>query len=228
MCPSTEDDNEGWDITVDQLTKCVGSLLFNRDVPMESNTNTDEIILCVTHADNATESNVVTELGTTATNIRRWKIVAIDSDNKHVTVRVDSTLSSAENLLITGALMSISKFMPTHWNYEDKSDTRRAIVTQEFKIVGQHLVPDELLKVHTQSKRVIPVNMKKKVSRKKSKQRTDMNVQANTDAACECSDNLCSKNGVEFVTCLTTCTPVKDIPIVLVTRECAFATKELS
>ena len=190
-------DDGGHGIGIDQLTKGIGSLLFNRDMPMDS--NTDEIILYITHADNVTESNVVAELGTTAINTRRWKISAIDGDKKYITVRVDSTLSSAGNLLIPGAVISVSKFIPIYWNYQDKSDTRCAIVIQEFKVVGQHPVPDELLKRPTQNKRVVPVNTKKKVAHKKKKQRTD--VEANA-TVCKCTGNLCSKNGVEFVTCL--------------------------
>ena len=111
--PPTEDDDEGWGVTVDQLTKDIGSLLFNRDVPVESNTNMDEIMLHISHADNVTESNVVAELNTTSINTRRWKIVAIDGNDEHANARVDSTLSSVENLLITGAVMSIGKFIPT-------------------------------------------------------------------------------------------------------------------
>ena len=103
--------NEGWGIIIDQLTKGVNSLLFNRDIPIDL--IVDKIILYVTHADDATENNVVTELGATATHTRRWKIAAIDSDKKHVNVRVGSTFSSARNLLIQGCIALISKSIPT-------------------------------------------------------------------------------------------------------------------
>ena len=44
----------------------------------------------------------------------------------------------------------------------------------------------------------------------------------------KCTGNLCSKNGVEFATCLTTCVPAKNMSLALVARECVFATKELT
>ena len=63
VCPPTEDYNEGWGATVDQLTKDIGSLLLRRGVPIEPNTSVDEATLHVARAGNATESNVVAELG---------------------------------------------------------------------------------------------------------------------------------------------------------------------
>ena len=42
----------------------------------------------------------------------------------------------------------------------------------------------------------------------------------------KCTGNLCSKNGVEFATCLTKCVPAKNMHLALVARECVFATKE--
>ena len=126
-CPLTKD-NKRWSVRTDQLTKDIGHLLFNRAMPIGF--NTDEIILCIVHADNVAFSNVVTKLGTTAMNTRRWKIVAIDGDKKHATVRVDSTLSSAGNLLIPGTIVLISNSIPTHWNCEDRNDARCTIVMQ--------------------------------------------------------------------------------------------------
>ena len=61
--------NEGWGVSIDLLTKGVGSFLSNGVMPI--GLSTDEIILYMTHADDVTESNIVTELGTTAINTRR-------------------------------------------------------------------------------------------------------------------------------------------------------------
>ena len=44
---------------------------------------------------------------------------------------------------------------------------------------------------------------------------------------CNCNGDLCSKHGVEFVTCLTECVPVESISLPLVARECVFATRKL-
>ena len=73
--PPTEDDNEGWGITVYPLIKGIGSLLFNRDMPIESNTNMDEAMLHATHADNVTDSNVFAELGTTAMKLLQLMVM---------------------------------------------------------------------------------------------------------------------------------------------------------
>ena len=183
------------------------------------------MILCISHAGDVAESNVVTDLRTAVTNARRWKIVTIDGSGKHTTFRVDSTLISAGNLLIPGDVALISKSILACWNHEDRSDSRSAIFVQEFKIVGQNPVPDESLVGPTQSKHVVPANAKKKVSHKKKKQRSDAEASI---TLCECTGNLCSKNGVEFLTCLATFVPVKFISLELVARECVFATKELS
>ena len=112
-------------VTFDQSTKGIGRLLFNRDMPIGF--NTDEIILYINHAENVTFRNVVTELGTTAICTRRQNFFAIDGDKKHINVRVNSTLSSAGNLLIPVTITLISKSIPTHWNYEDRNDARCAI-----------------------------------------------------------------------------------------------------
>ena len=185
--------NEGWGFSTDLLTKGVGSLLFNKDVPI--GLSTDETIMCTTHADNVPERNVVTELGATETNTCRWKIAAIGSDKKHINVRVDSTLSSAENLLIPGSITLISKSIPARWTYENRSDTRCAIIMKEFKVEAQHPVPSELLVGPTQNKCTIPVSAKKKVMHEKKKDHVE--TEANI-AMSKRTGNLCSKNGVEL------------------------------
>ena len=152
--------NKWWGIRIDQLTKGIDSLLFNRG--MHIRFNTDKIILCISHAENVTESNFVTELGTAATNMRRWKYVPIDGDNKHITIQVNSTLSSAGNILIPGVVSLISKSIQIFWNYEDRSDDTCAIVVQEFKIVGQHPVPDESL-VNQHKKSILSLLMRRKM-----------------------------------------------------------------
>ena len=136
--------------------------------------NTDEIIINVTRADNVIDRNAITELGTAAINTRHWKIVTVDGDKKCITVRVDSTLTSSGNLLILGVGVLISKSIPMFWNYEDRNDVRCEIFMQEFKIVGQHPAPDELLVGPTQNKRVIPVNAKKNLL---TKRRSNVQIQ---------------------------------------------------
>ena len=83
-----------------------------------------------------------------------------------INVRVDSTLSSAGNLLIPGSIVLISESIPTHWSYETRSDARCAIITKEFEVVGQHPVPSELLVGPVQNKYVIPVSAKKMKKRR--------------------------------------------------------------
>ena len=137
----------------------------------------DETILCIACAGNVAFRNVVTELGTAEASTCRCKNVAIDNDKKHITVRVDSTLTSSGNLLILGVGVLISKSIPMFWNYEDRNDVRCEIFMQEFKIVGQHPAPDESLVGPSQNKRAILVNVKKKVF---TKRRSKVQMQRRT------------------------------------------------
>ena len=101
---------EGWVINIDDLTKDVGSLLFDRGIPiMKPHGN---ICLLVTHAEMGTKSY---ELDNCTDNIRQWKFTAIDGDNKSIVLRIDTSLNTAGNLLSPGTVIMIESCISIYY-----------------------------------------------------------------------------------------------------------------
>lgn len=62
---------------------------------------------------------------------------------------------------------------------------------------------------------------KKEVASKKSNNNND-------HSDFQCTGEMCSKHGVNFVVCLTQCVPVDSVSLTMVARDCVFANKDIA
>ncbi|KAL7518122.1 hypothetical protein ACHAWF_000176 [Thalassiosira exigua] len=143
-------------------------------------------------------------------SVRKWKFTAIDGDETSIMLRIDSTLNTARNLLTPGAIVKVHSFAPVYSRYDDEDERRCAIVVRKFEVVGRQVLSQTQL--GPPKKRAKPAKPIKK---------HEPNQVSIGDGGF-CSGELCSKHGVEFVTCSTECIPVQEVSLSLVARECVF------
>ncbi|KAL7545105.1 hypothetical protein ACHAWF_008472 [Thalassiosira exigua] len=205
-------DKGGWGAETNALTKDIGASLFAQTVPDLSGGS--NVILQITHS----ESEWVKRTIDNSTVLwQRWKFTAVDGDGTSILLRVDSTLSSAANLLTPGSIVNIQSFIPIRYSYDDHNDKRCAIVIKEFELKGYQPLKEEQMKRPT-----------KRAKAKKVKSTRKQPTKTPESPQCKCKGEQCSQHGVEFVLCITECVPVNSVSLPLVARECVFADKELS
>ncbi|KAL7535206.1 hypothetical protein ACHAXR_006338, partial [Thalassiosira sp. AJA248-18] len=107
----------GWGPSPEDLTKDIGGQLYDRALPiLKLGSN---IMLQITHAESEWKSNQM--------------------DNSTVpSQQVDTTLTSAANVLTPGAVVLIESFIPIHFKYDDHQDERCAIVLEKIELKGHH------------------------------------------------------------------------------------------
>ena len=213
-----------WGLGLDDLTKNVSNRLDQRDFP-HMRPSDEPLCLVITNATPCDWGKTkVDDGGNAVVNFRTWRFGAADGDNKYVHIRLDSTLSTEGNLLTTGTVILIKKFLPVYYSYENLHNNMVAVVVREFEIVGRCQVPTHLLEAPKESDRAQPLpeaTKKRKKSTKKKKA-----AATEEEQNCDCTGNLCSIHGTEFVVCLTQCVPVSEASLPLVARGCVFATRE--
>jgi len=209
---------ENWGRSTDELTKDIAQILHDRHINFMSESK--DIYLQITNTESAYKSSKIND-NDVAVKHRQWKFTAIDGDKSSITLRLDSTLNTAGNVLTPGTVIHVKRYLPIYWKYDDNIQKKCAIVVREFEVVGRQQVPPENAN-QPPKQRVKPKAAQKISKRKKlSKKEED-----GTTAAVAC-DGSCSCHGVEFRICLTVCVPVSSISLAIVARECVFATRSV-
>lgn len=198
--PETEE--EGFGEGTECLTKDIGALLFGKQLSiMEA--KTDAIYLQITHAESNSGSR---DIAGTTVNVRKWKFMAVDGDGKSIVLRIDSTLNTAGNLLTPGTIVKVLNSLPVYFRYKEAEETKCALVVREFEVVGRRSLAAEF--VEAPKERVKPAKKKKPPAKRA---RATKAAPAKSDG-CACAGEQCSKDGVEFVTCITQCIPIESCP----------------
>ncbi|KAL7547930.1 hypothetical protein ACHAWF_011205 [Thalassiosira exigua] len=192
------------------LTKNIGMRLNQKQLST-TRPEEDKIYLQVTHAESTMSSSSIDDV---TVSVQKWKFTAIDGDETSIMLRIDSTLN-AGNLLTPGAVVEVHSFAPVYFRYDDEGERRCAIVVRKFEVVGRQVLSQTQLG---------PPKKRAKLTKPTKKHEPN---QVSIGDGGFCSGELCSKYGVEFVTCLTECIPVQEVSLSLVARECFFATRSL-
>ncbi|KAL7527143.1 hypothetical protein ACHAXR_001827 [Thalassiosira sp. AJA248-18] len=210
----------GWGSSPEDLTKDIGGQLYDRALPiLKLGSN---IMLQITHAESEWKSN---QIDNSTVPSQQWRFNAVDGDGTSIPLRVDTTLTSAANVLTPGAVVLIESFIPIHFKYDDHQDERCAIVIKKFELKGHHPLSDDLLKRPTKRAKISKEikQAKKKAIARREHHPTEKSI----NPGCKCQGELCSQHGVEFVVCLTECVPVESVSLPMVARECVFANKDV-
>ena len=204
----------GWGIDTDELSKGFGQKLHDRGMCIH--THGKDVTLQITHVDSERMS---LQLYDNNIPFCKWKFSAVDGDGVSINLRVDSTLNSVAGILTPGTVVNMESFVPIWYSYENTEDMRCCIVMRKFKVVGHRPLQDEL---HGR-----PLKRAKSIKKENAKAGIPAPTEANPPGVCKCNGELCSKEGVEFVVCITKCIRPESISLPMVARDCVFATREV-
>ena len=137
---------------------------------------------------------------------RQWRFADVDRDEKAVNIRLDSTLHTAGRHLNPGTIIFIKKYIPVYWKYDEHARRNFAIVVLDLEIVSHHELKEEL--VNGRQKEWANPTMDAKPKREKKKSRNTNQITVPPTGQ-QCSGNLCSCYGVNFVMCITDCVPIQ-------------------
>ena len=197
---------------IEMLTKDFGNKLYDRDeLPLS-------FVLQITAS--SQKKNNLTLGNKIQAPYRQWTFEGRDGDDCIITIKLDSTLHSQGNRLQKGAIIKVDNFFPVYFHYNDKSDSRCAIVLKQFSVVGSFPVEDKFLGRPPQRKKV-----KVKASNKDGEAHSENDTDDDADNR-PCGGEQCSKYGVSFENCIVTCIPIDDVALQIVADECVFARKD--
>jgi len=205
-------DDGAWGVSLEDLSKGAGKRLYERKLSSDG----VKLVIQVTHRSN--NDRQVSRIGNTDVSTKMSKFCALDGDGVQFIFRVDSTLNSAANMLTEGAIVSVGSFFTVYFTHEDSSDTRCAIVAREFRVVGHCPLSEE-------QKGCPKFSIKVKKPKEKKRKAEEIEVNDESVESCNCNGSLCSKHGVEFITCITKCIPIRSVSLELTARDCIFVSK---
>ena len=128
---------KAWSFGIENLTINIGNCLYDPGLPilqMVSN-----IVVQITHAKSKMQS---TEIDNISSAIRQWRFMGRDGDGTSIPLRVDTSLTSAANLLAPGTVILIESFIPIHFKYDDHNDERCAVIIKKFEVRGFKPLPE--------------------------------------------------------------------------------------